>query len=212
MDHDFILLDRSGSMSSLWTEAINSVNGYVKTLAEKNVDTGVTLAAFDGLSGLDFQIVRDRIIPKTWHPVAVTEIEPRSMTPLNDAIGKIVTLAKAGNYDKVAIIIMTDGHENASRELSITQAKALLEDCRQRGWVVTWLGANFDNVQQAMFYGSAGGQSVNSTARNMRATMTAMANKRFDYGLTGQSATMDWSDTEQATAKTDTGNGKASQG
>lgn len=28
----YILLDRSGSMSSLWNEAIGSINGYVETI------------------------------------------------------------------------------------------------------------------------------------------------------------------------------------
>lgn len=41
MQHDFILLDRSGSMESLWVEALGSVNAYVTKLAEDKVDTGV---------------------------------------------------------------------------------------------------------------------------------------------------------------------------
>src|SRR5262245_61630579 len=116
-------------MSSMWTEAVNSVNAYVKKLADEKVDTGVTLAVFDDSGGkLDFKVIRDRIIPSTWKPVSNEDADPRGMTPLNDATGKIVALAKAGNYDKVAIIIMTDGHENASRELSVAQAKALLDE------------------------------------------------------------------------------------
>lgn len=64
MQHDFVLLDRSGSMEGpMWTEALNSVNAYVKKLAEDNVDTGVTLALFDGNE--PFLIVRDRITPQT---------------------------------------------------------------------------------------------------------------------------------------------------
>jgi hypothetical protein len=212
MDHDFILLDRSGSMSSLWAEAINSVNAYVRDLASRRVDTGVTLAVFDSMNGvLDFKIIRDRIVPSTWMAVSPTEAEPRGMTPLNDAIGRIVSLARSGNYEKVAIIIMTDGHENASKELTVAQAKDLLEDCRKRGWVVTWLGANFDNVQQAVFYGGIQGQTVNSTVRNMAATMSAMADKRFAYQATGMANTMDWSDAEQTAAKTDIANGKTAQ-
>src|SRR5215831_2438641 len=130
MQHDFILLDRSGSMQSLWIEALNSVNGYVKKLASDHVDTGVTLATFDkDGEEFKFEVIRDRIIPSTWRPVADQDATPRGMTPLNDAIGRIVALAKAGingvQYDKVAIIIMTDGLENASREYSHAAAKAL---------------------------------------------------------------------------------------
>ncbi len=193
MQHDFLLLDRSGSMESLWVEALSSVNGYVKKLAEDKVDTGVTLATFDKPDDkMTFDVIRDRIIPSTWRPVTKTDAEPRGMTPLNDAVGRIVALAKAGNYDKVAIIIMTDGIENASQELTITQAKALLDDCRAKGWQVIFLGANFDNAQQAASYGGARGQTVNSSAKNLGKTMAYTASLRANYGATG--ATMDFAE------------------
>jgi len=187
MQHDFILLDRSGSMEAQWTEAINSVNTYVKKLAEDKVDTGVTLAVFDSESGkLDFQILRDRITPQTWKAVDPTEAPPRGMTPLNDATGKIVALANAGGYDKVAIIIMTDGHENNSRELSVEQAKKLLDACRAKNWQVIFLGANFDNAGQAASYGNLAASTVQSSVRNYGATLSTMASKRGTYGATGQ--------------------------
>ena len=125
--HDFILLDRSGSMQALWTEALGAINGYVKKLADDKVDTGVTLAVFDSDDGLRFDVIRDAVAPSAWHPVTDADAVPRGMTPLNDATAKIVALANAGGYDKVAIIIMTDGMENASRELTVPQAKKLLD-------------------------------------------------------------------------------------
>lgn len=205
MQHDFILLDRSGSMGGpMWPEALGAINGYVETLAKDNVDTGVTLATFDTHGpGIAFDIIRDRITPPTWKKVTNEDAEPRGSTPLNDAIGKIVTLAKAGingqQYDKVAIIIMTDGFENASREYTHEKAKTLLEECRAKGWQVIFLGANFDNAAQATSYGTVSGQHVNSTMRNMRATMSATADKRFLYG-TGAAATMSFSDDEKKKA------------
>lgn len=186
MQHDFILLDRSGSMGDRWVEAINSINEYVKKLAQDKVDTGVTLAAFDGQNGLDFQVVRDRITPGTWEPVDTKEIEPRGMTPLNDATGKIVALANAGGYDKVAIIIMTDGHENASKELTVAQAKKLLDDCRAKNWQVIFLGADFDNAAQAANYGNLVGSTVSVSAENMGAALSRTASMRAFYGTTGQ--------------------------
>jgi hypothetical protein len=190
MQHDFILLDRSGSMASLWDEAIGSVNSYVKKLADDNVDTGVTLAVFDlDIGKLCFDIVRDRIIPSTWKPVSNADAHPRGGTPLSDAVGKIVSLAEMGNYDKVAMIIMTDGEENSSRELSVQQAKELLDRCRDKGWQVIFLGANFDNAHQAASYGTVAAQSVNMAAGKLRASTTVLGSKRGSYGATGQSMT-----------------------
>ena len=48
--HAYILLDRSGSMQSLWVEALSSVNAYAKELANKKdgdaVDSHITLGRF----------------------------------------------------------------------------------------------------------------------------------------------------------------------
>jgi hypothetical protein len=202
MQHDFILLDRSSSMADLWTEALGSVNGYVKKLAEDNVDTGVTLAMFDRFNNeFAFDIIRDRIAPNTWRDVTNSDAMPRGFTPLSDAIGCIVAQANAGNYDKVAIIVMTDGEENASHELSVPQAKRLLDDCRTKGWQVIWLGANFDNAKQAASYGTMTANTIQTSAKNIGATMTATASLRARYGATGQS--MDYTAEQQRTFKQD---------
>jgi Mg-chelatase subunit ChlD len=188
MQHDFILLDRSGSMESLWSEALASINGYVKKLADDKVDTGVTLAVFDGQGGeLDFQIVRDRIIPWTWKAVDGDDASPRGMTPLSDAVGEIVALANRGNYDKVAIIVMTDGQENASKKLSVAQAKALLDACRAKNWQVIFLGADFDNATQAASYGNAAAATVRSSKANLAEAMSVTAAKRASYAASGKS-------------------------
>lgn len=195
MQHDFILLDRSGSMSSLWGEALSAVNAYVKKLADDKVDTGVTLAVFDGQGGLEFNVIRDRIIPSTWMPVSSADAVPRGMTPLSDAVGRVVALANAGNYDKVAIIIMTDGHENASQELTVAQAKKLLDDCRAKNWQVMFLGADFDNTSQAAAYGNVVGSTVSIAPQNLTTGFMAMAATRTAYGATG--AAMVFSDEEK---------------
>lgn len=202
MQHDFILLDRSGSMGgTMWTEALNSINAYVKKLAEDNVDTGVTLIAFD--SNEPNKVLRDRITPKTWKNVTDADATPRGGTPLNDATMSMLDLAENGpiKYDKVAIIIMTDGAENASQEFShqtggTARVKARLERIRDKGWQVIFLGANFDNDMQAQSYGAMAHSTVSSTVANMGGTMRAMAEKRGMYA-SGASANMSFSTEEK---------------
>jgi uncharacterized protein YegL len=197
MQHDFILLDRSGSMQDKWLEAMTACNAYVKKLADDNVDTGVTMATFDSEGRqMRFEIIRDRITPKTWRPVSKDDATPRGMTPLNDAVVELVQLANRGNYDKVAIIIMTDGQENDSRENSVDAAKARLDECRAKNWQVIFLGASFDNIQQSASLGGVRGQSISASAGTYAAHSTSIAQKRADYASTG--ATMDWSEKEKA--------------
>lgn len=209
MQHDFILLDRSGSMAgSMWTESLNSINTYVKKLADDNVDTGVTLVVFD--SNEPFKIIRDRITSKTWRAVTNDDAMPRGGTPLNDATGALLDLAEKGSpfggpYEKVSIVIVTDGNENASQEYSIASGgtakiKSRLDACRAKNWQITYLGANFDNQAQGMSYGATRGMTISASAGNMADAMTTLSTKRGTYGLTGQS--MSWTDQEKTAAAT----------
>lgn len=203
MQHDFILLDRSGSMSVQWIETLGAINAYVKKLADDKVDTGVTLCTFDSGNGMQFDVIRDRITPTTWRPVSDKDAEPRGMTPLNDATAKIVAMAEAGNYDKLALIIMTDGMENSSIEYrgseGTARVKALLDKCRSKNWQVIFLGANFDNAQQAASYGNSARSTIQSSTANLSNTMSNMGSMRASYGVTGQS--MNFSDEDKAKAK-----------
>jgi Mg-chelatase subunit ChlD len=190
MQHDFILLDRSGSMETLWSEALNSVNAYVKKLADDKIDTGVTLATFDkDGEKFTFEVIRDRIIPSTWNPISTLDASPRGMTPLNDAIGRIVALARKGingtQYDKLALIVMTDGIENASREFTHATAKALLDECRAKSWQVIFLGADFDNAAQASSYGNVAAATLAASATNLKEAMTETASLRAIHAVTG---------------------------
>lgn len=194
MQHDFILLDRSGSMESLWDEALSSVNAYVEKLAKDDVDTGVTLITFDSDCGHPtFDTIRDRITPKTWHKVSGKDAWPRGMTPLNDAIVKMVSCARAGNYDKAAIIIMTDGMENASREdRDGSMSRRMLDECRAKGWQVIMLGADMKPREHAMQIRNANNDvnaSMNVARGQLANTMGLTASKRSAYGITGQSVT-----------------------
>lgn len=204
MQHDFILLDRSGSMEGpMWKEALGAINGYVKKLAEDKVDTGVTLAVFD--TNEPFKVIRDRITPQTWQDVTNKDATPRGGTPLNDATGSLLDLAEKGTpagtqYEKVAIIIMTDGQENSSKEYTVAKIKERLDRARTKNWQIIFLGANFDNAIQAESYGTAKGMHVNSSMRNLGATMSAAATKRGMFG-SGAVAGMSYSDEEKAKAK-----------
>lgn len=195
---DFILLDRSGSMTSLWEETLTAINGYVHDVTKGGVDTEVTLAVFDRHSGsFCFDVLRDQVPAAGWKDVTADELSPRGYTPLNQAVHRIVQMAQVANPDRLAMIVVTDGHENASDpEFSHESAKAALQDCRRRGWQVIFLGADFDNTQQAATLGVGLGQTVTMSSQNIGATLRATATKRSTYGITGQS--MSYSDEERA--------------
>ena len=106
----FILLDRTGSMATLWDEAVTSVNTYVNELANDSADDRVTLVAFDQHDGMQFDVLRDAVQIVEWKALAIDEVTPRGCTPLLDALVRIITRAEEVNNDKTAFVVMTDGH------------------------------------------------------------------------------------------------------
>lgn len=190
MQHDFILLDRSGSMATKWGDSLGALNHYVHQLAEQNVDTGVTLAVFDyHINSYYFTVVRDRITPQTWQDVTSADASPRGWTPLNDAIMDIVALANKGYngipYEKVALLIITDGEENKSREYTRAQATKALQECRDKGWQVTFIGVEYDNDSQAAGYGTPTMDTISVTSDTFAFAMADTAVMRACYATSG---------------------------
>jgi len=192
----YILLDRSGSMSSRWEETISAVNNYATTLAKEAPDASLTVATFDTpAAGIAFEVIRSDQKCSDWKAIGVIEASPRGYTPLFDAIARLMGLAEAAAPDQGAIVVVTDGAENASRETTREGAKAAFDRARAKGWQVVFLGADFDAFGEASSVGTMPAQTLNATKGNLGATMGIMAASTARYMATG--ATMDWSQSDR---------------
>lgn len=184
----YILLDRTGSMSDIWSEALGSVNAYANAVGTAedgetdDLETKVTLAAFDFHEAFQFDVLRRDIKAQDWQVVRDDEVSPRGMTPLFDAISRTISLAEADNPEKAVIVIMTDGQENASREVTREGARAALDRAEARGWEVVFLGAEFANFDDADGVGVAQTKQMAVSAEALSATQERLARKARDYG------------------------------
>ncbi len=145
-----IVLDKSGSMSSIARQAIDGVNetiGSIKSAQEKNPDQEhmVTLVAF---CGCEMRSIYDNVPVAEVKPLTDKDYRPCCMTPLYDAIGTTITrvhAAKSQVSDSLALVtIITDGYENASREYSHTAIRSLIDSYKAQGWQFTYIGADHD--------------------------------------------------------------------
>jgi hypothetical protein len=181
----YILLDRSGSMESLWKEALSSVNAYAKELSNKKdgpaVDSHITLAVFDEQAGLQFDVLRRKQLATSWETVTDKDATPRGMTPLLDSLIRIIALADADKPDKAVIVVMTDGMENASREVTREGVKAALDRVKAKGWEVIFLGANFDNIGDASSVGVHADRQMAMSVGTMGESMSRLAKKSRAY-------------------------------
>jgi Mg-chelatase subunit ChlD len=69
------------------------------------------------------------------------------MTPLYDAAANVMDRALERNNDRTVVVILTDGHENASKEYNQAKIKSKVAQLQAKKWEVIFLGANFDVAQ-----------------------------------------------------------------
>lgn len=203
--HSYILLDRTGSMQSRWEETLSSVNAYASSLADGDgpkVNADITLAVFDAQDGLKFDVIRDDVEASRWKKVTDADATPRGMTPLYDAIGRMVALAEHDNPKTAVIVIVTDGEENSSHEITKAGAKAALDRVRAKGWQVVFLGAEFSNFSDAQGVGQSASRNMAVTKDQMSDSMSRLAQKSKSFAA-GAAPTVEWNAEDRKAAKED---------
>lgn len=146
--HNLIILDESGSMSSIYLPALTGVNETLQTIRDaqdehKNQQHFVTLVTFD--TG-HYNPIYDHVPAEQALDITKKQYSPGGGTPLYDAMGRGLTELRSfvGKDDIVLVTIITDGYENASCEYNAVAIKALVESLKAEGWVFTYIGANQD--------------------------------------------------------------------
>ena len=157
-----VLLDRSGSMAAIKSDAEGGFNTFIAEQRAQSGDARVTLAQFD----TEYDVVyANRPIGE----VPPLELQPRGATALYDGVGRLITdvgaelaaLAENERPGTVIIVVVTDGHENSSREWTHDAVKAAIQ--RQESeysWEFIFLGANMDAVAIGQQLGIAPDRSL----------------------------------------------------
>lgn len=149
--YNVVILDKSGSMSSIRREAVNGFNetlGSIRASQKQYADTQkhfVSLYAFCGC-GVEV-LIEDEPIEKVEN-LKYDDYKPCCMTPLFDAMGLVFTRYKVMlptvEDGIVAATIITDGMENASTDYNSRSISALIDSLKERGWLFSYIGANQD--------------------------------------------------------------------
>ena len=100
------------------------------------------------------------------------------MTPLYDAIGQTIAGAegRSKGFDRVALVILTDGLENASVKFKRDDVLKLLKDKQGRdGWLVIYLGTNQDAWAVGKQFGTVADNSMSIDADKIGVAMDSVS-------------------------------------
>jgi hypothetical protein len=161
------ILDRSGSMSSIYADTVGGFNSFVNDQKEAEGEAKLTLIQFDTYYELNYLGVDIKDVPDL-------VFQPRGMTALLDAIGRGIletgkrldALEEDEKPSTVLFVIITDGGENASREFTKDKINEMIKHQTEiYSWDFVFLGANQDAIETGTSLGISAGNSMSYQAQ-----------------------------------------------
>lgn len=177
------MIDRSGSMYSIMSDAIGGFNSFIEEQKKVPGECLITLVLFDSEVKVIYEKISLNDVPLLTEEVYM----PGGSTALLDAIGMTISkynIEKETNSNiKRLFVILTDGQENASKEYNSEVIKKLVEELREKeNNEFIFLGANIDSFSTSYSLGMSVGNTMNYVADSF-GTRSAFTN-------IGQTATL----------------------
>jgi hypothetical protein len=188
--HITVILDRTGSMESIRDDTIGGFNAFLKAQQEQAGAATLSLAQFDSQD--PYEVIHNfreiSTVPVLTHATFV----PRACTPLLDAMGRgindleqnLAEMAPENRPGKVVVVIITDGHENSSREFRKDQVERMVQDKQQKlDWQFVFLSADLAGIDDALSAGVEHRRAMafSATPKGTRAAFCAVSERIADY-------------------------------
>jgi len=184
------VIDRSGSMETIKKEAIGGFNAFLEEQKKLPGDANLSVVLFDHEYSPQFSgPLADA------KPFDASTYQPRGTTALLDAVGRTIddtgkrlaALAEQDRPNKVIMLILTDGQENASKDYQKARVKELIEQQRSKyNWEFVFLAANQDAFAEGGQLGIASCVNFTADAQGTQAAYANMTRGVTSYRLGGQ--------------------------
>ena len=151
-----LIVDKSGSMSDCIDSTINGFNEQVNRIKLKEVEfeeEEITMGLTTFNNHIDHHYFQSN--PSTIQFLNHITYRPDGSTALLDAIGDTITQISIQTQSSrlpttVVVVILTDGHENASRLFNLVKIRNMISSLEESGnWTFSFIGATLDAVDVA---------------------------------------------------------------
>jgi len=189
--HIAVVGDRSGSMSSIIDDAIGSFNTFLKEQKAVEGKATMTLALFDHEYAVVHEMSNIKYVKKmdnkTWVPRGTTALLDAIGKTINTVSGSIKEMKKDNRPERVLFVIITDGHENASREFSKPMISDLIKKKEAKSWEFIFLAADKEAIADAPSFGIKVDHAIfyNNTTKGVGATYSGLSNVTTKFRSVG---------------------------
>ncbi len=183
-----LIVDRSGSMQTIRDDMVGGLTSLLAAQAELPGILTVDIVTFDD------EIEHQAVFAD---PATVeVRLEPRGMTALLDALGEslegfrsaLQALPSHARPDTVQVVVVTDGHENASRRYTREHVKRIIADLTlEAKWDFVYLGANQDAITVGVDLGFDAGSSMTYAADSISVGASSDVLNRYMTDVRGKS-------------------------
>lgn len=172
--HHMVIMDKSGSMTSLRQMVVDTFNETVQNVRKLSADNAnikhyVYFVTFDS----EVNVVREKELSADVKEMLLEEFQPDGLTALYDGIGHGIEVLKKNIQDDsketALITVLTDGHENFSHDYDAGKVKELVQSTENNnGWTFTYVGASVDYKETARSLGFSDAAMFDNSAEGMR--------------------------------------------
>lgn len=156
-----VVLDRSGSMSSIQEATVKGFNEFLNEQQNAQGEAFLTLVQFDDRVDVVYQ---NTPVKEVSPLVSGVSFVPRGSTALLDTIGSTIEKMYETKRD-VVFVIITDGDENASKTYKRDAVFKMISTQQEEAkWKFIFLAANQDAIHAGNSLGISSNNSINYSA------------------------------------------------
>jgi len=155
--HIAVILDRTGSMQPIREDTIGGFNTFLNEQKNEPGFATLTLVQFDSQD--PYEVIHKFKAIKEVPELTLETYVPRASTPLLDAMGRGINdlegslseLEEDQRPERVVMVVITDGQENASREFKKDVVQKMIREKQEKNdWQFVFLSADLDAIQDAI--------------------------------------------------------------
>jgi len=148
------IIDRSGSMGIIIDDAIGGFNHFLDEQKKLLGKAALTYVQFNS----ELEVIHENKPLQDVEPINKNTYNPGGVTALLDAVGETIDstgqrlagIPEEKRPEKVIVAILTDGHENASRNYTLSKVRKMINHQKENySWEFIFLGANQDAFAEA---------------------------------------------------------------